>query len=92
MRNSIKKSLDSLRLSDIYSLMLFICYKIQDIPDYATQLNTYQFYIDSYKKNDFSRFNVLRKYADSNFYAATELGDIYFNGEKFIFSENYNNI
>ena len=36
MRNSIKKSLDSLRLSDIYSLMLFICYKIQDIPDYAT--------------------------------------------------------
>ena len=59
-----------------------------DIPDYATQLNTYQIYIDSYKKNDFSRFNVLRKYADTNFHAATELGDIYFNGEKFIFSEN----
>ena len=35
MRNSIKKSLDNLHLSDIYSLMLFICYKIQDIPDYA---------------------------------------------------------
>ena len=35
MKTSIKKSLDSLHLSDIYSLMLFICYKIQDIPDYA---------------------------------------------------------
>lgn len=35
MRNSVKKSLDNLHLSDIYSLMLFICYKIQDIPDYA---------------------------------------------------------
>lgn len=35
MRNSIKKSLDNLHLSDIYSLMLFICYKIQDIPEYA---------------------------------------------------------
>lgn len=35
MRNSIKKSLDNLHLSDIYSLMLFICYKVQDIPEYA---------------------------------------------------------
>ena len=34
-RTSIKKSLDTLHLSDIYSLMLFICYKIQDIPEYA---------------------------------------------------------
>lgn len=35
MRNSIKKSLDNLHLSDVYSLMLFVCYKIQDISDYA---------------------------------------------------------
>lgn len=35
MRTSIKKNLDNLHLSDIYSLMLFICYKIQDIPEYA---------------------------------------------------------
>lgn len=35
MRTSIRKSLDTLHLSDIYSLMLFICYKIQDIPEYA---------------------------------------------------------
>ena len=35
MRNSVKKSLDNLHLSDIYSLMLFICYKVQDIPEYA---------------------------------------------------------
>lgn len=35
MRTSIKKSLDSLHLSDIYSLMLFICYKLQDLPEYA---------------------------------------------------------
>jgi hypothetical protein len=35
MRTSIKKNLDNLHLSDIYSLILFICYKIQDIPEYA---------------------------------------------------------
>lgn len=35
MRTSIKKSLDSLHLSDIYSLILFICYKLQDVPEYA---------------------------------------------------------
>jgi hypothetical protein len=35
MKTSIKKNLDALHLSDIYSLMLFICYKIQDIPEYA---------------------------------------------------------
>lgn len=32
---SIKKSLNSLHLSDIYSLMLFILFKIQEIPEYA---------------------------------------------------------
>ena len=35
MKTSIKKSLNSLHLSDIYSLMLFIIYKVQDIPEYA---------------------------------------------------------
>ena len=35
MRNSIKNNLNNLHLSDIYSLMLFICYKIQEIPEYA---------------------------------------------------------
>jgi len=35
MKNSIKASLNSLHLSDIYSLMLFIIYKLQDIPEYA---------------------------------------------------------
>lgn len=35
MKNSIKANLNNLHLSDIYSLMLFIIYKIQDIPDYA---------------------------------------------------------
>jgi len=32
---NINKNLNSLRLSDIYSLMLFILYKLQDNPDYA---------------------------------------------------------
>ena len=32
---SIKENLDSLQLSDIYSLMLFILYKTQEIPEYA---------------------------------------------------------
>lgn len=35
MRNNIKQNLDTLQLSDIYSLMLFIMYKLQDVPDYA---------------------------------------------------------
>ena len=32
---SIKQSLNSLHLSDIYSLMLFILFKVQEIPEYA---------------------------------------------------------
>ena len=36
MKNSIKSNLNSLHLSDIYSLMLFVMYKLQDVPDYAT--------------------------------------------------------
>ena len=35
MRTSIKKNLNNLHLSDIYSLMLFILFKVQDVPEYA---------------------------------------------------------
>ncbi|MBP5694407.1 MAG: hypothetical protein J6X03_03005 [Bacilli bacterium] len=35
MKTSIKSHLNTLHLSDIYSLMLFIIYKLQDIPEYA---------------------------------------------------------
>ena len=35
MKTSIKANLNTLHLSDIYSLMLFITYKLQDIPEYA---------------------------------------------------------
>lgn len=35
MRTSIKKNLNNLHLSDIYSLMLFVLFKVQDIPEYA---------------------------------------------------------
>lgn len=35
MKTSIKTNLNNLHLSDIYSLILFIIYKIQDIPEYA---------------------------------------------------------
>lgn len=35
MKTSIRKNLDNLHLSDIYSLMLFIMYKVQEIPEYA---------------------------------------------------------
>ena len=35
MKTGIKANLNLLHLSDIYSLMLFIIYKIQDIPEYA---------------------------------------------------------
>ena len=35
LKNSIKKDLNNLHLSDIYSLMLFILFKVQEIPEYA---------------------------------------------------------
>jgi len=35
MKTNIKNNLNALHLSDIYSLMLFILYKVQDIPEYA---------------------------------------------------------
>lgn len=35
MRTSIKKNLNNLHLSDIYSLMLFVLFKVQEIPEYA---------------------------------------------------------
>ncbi len=35
MKTSIKANLNVLHLSDIYSLMLFIIYKLQDVPEYA---------------------------------------------------------
>lgn len=37
MKNSnIKASLEALQMSDIYSLMFFLLYKVQDVPEYAT--------------------------------------------------------
>ena len=35
MKTNIKKNLNSLHLSDIYSLMLFVLFKVQEIPEYA---------------------------------------------------------
>ena len=35
LKNSIKKDINNLHLSDIYSLMLFILFKVQEIPEYA---------------------------------------------------------
>lgn len=35
MKTNIKKNLNNLHLSDIYSLMLFVLYKVQEIPEYA---------------------------------------------------------
>jgi hypothetical protein len=35
MKNSTKKDINNLHLSDIYSLMLFVLFKIQEIPEYA---------------------------------------------------------
>lgn len=36
MKNSIKNHIDNLNVPEIYSLMLFILYKVKDIPEYAT--------------------------------------------------------
>lgn len=35
MKTNTRNCLDTLRLPDIYSLMLFLMYKIKDIPDFA---------------------------------------------------------
>ena len=35
MKTNIKKNLNALHLSDIYSLMLFVLFKVQEIPEYA---------------------------------------------------------
>ena len=35
MKTNLRSNLDQLHLSDIYSLMLFILYKVQDVPEYA---------------------------------------------------------
>lgn len=35
MKTRINANLDSLQLSDVYSLMFFLLYKVQDIPEYA---------------------------------------------------------
>ena len=35
MKSNIKENLKNLKLSDIYSLMLFILFKVQEIPEYA---------------------------------------------------------
>ena len=44
------------------------------------QLLIYQTRIDCFSRNSFDRFNVLLKWADRNYYAAAELGDIYLHG------------
>jgi hypothetical protein len=35
MKSSVKKDINNLHLSDIYSLMLFVLFKVQEIPEYA---------------------------------------------------------
>ena len=35
MMSSVKKDINNLHLSDIYSLMLFILFKVQEVPEYA---------------------------------------------------------
>jgi hypothetical protein len=35
LKSSIKKDINNLHLSDIYSLMLFVLFKVQEIPEYA---------------------------------------------------------
>lgn len=35
-KNNIRTSLDSLNVTDVYSLMLFALYKMSDIPEYST--------------------------------------------------------
>jgi hypothetical protein len=35
MKNSTKQDINNLHLSDIYSLMLFVLFKVQEIPEYA---------------------------------------------------------
>ncbi len=59
-----------------------------NVADYATQLNIFQFYIDAFGQKTLDRFNMLCKYASTNFFAANELGNLYFYGETLIFGSN----
>jgi hypothetical protein len=36
MKKQIKEKLDSLQLTDVYSLMLFSIFKMKDVPEYST--------------------------------------------------------
>lgn len=36
LRNKVKAQLESLKVTDVYSLILFALYKIKDIPQYST--------------------------------------------------------
>lgn len=36
MKANVRKNLNNLQLSDIYSLMFFLLYKMQEVPEYAT--------------------------------------------------------
>lgn len=60
----------------------------KDIADYSTQLNEFIYHIDAFGDQTLDRFHILEKYADRNFYAANELGGLYFYGADMIFGPN----
>lgn len=56
MRKAVKEKLESLQLTDVYSLILFAIYKIKDIPEYSTLSEL------AYLLNKDSLFNLLEYY------------------------------
>ncbi|MCR4643381.1 MAG: hypothetical protein K5697_15310 [Lachnospiraceae bacterium] len=89
-----EKQLNFLSLSRIILEVLISHYdyytKRFSIPDAVPALKTvipneeqfmiYETRINCFSRNSFDRFNVLQEWADRNYYAAAELGDIYLHG------------
>jgi hypothetical protein len=55
MKNNIAKALDTLKTTDVMSLVLFALYKIKDIPEYAT-LSELVYLLDEKSLNNFLEY------------------------------------
>lgn len=55
------------------------------------QLEEFRKFILCYSRKTINYYNMLERYAPTNYYAATELGNLYFYGEEFLCGDKNNN-
>lgn len=60
----------------------------RNIASYSEQLNEFINHIDAFGDRTLDRLHILEEYADNNFYAANELGGLYFFGADMLFGPN----